>query len=99
MLFPLDFMGEIPYNIIDTLCTKEGVLDMIKHIVMWKFKPGTEKEMMEFIQDYEGIIPGASAVECGNYLDLNLDMAKYWARKYLKEVLERLSEERLQYPQ
>ena len=57
------------------------------------------KEMMEFIRDYEGTIPGASAVECGNYLDLNLDMAKYWACKYLREVLEQLDEERLQYPQ
>jgi len=37
----------------------------------------------EFIRDYEGKIPGASAIECGNYLDLNLDMAKYYAKKYL----------------
>ena len=57
------------------------------------------KEMMEFIQNYEGDIPGASAVECGNYLDLNLSMAKYWAGKFVKEVMENLSEERLHYPQ
>ncbi|MBQ7015583.1 MAG: S-ribosylhomocysteine lyase [Firmicutes bacterium] len=57
------------------------------------------KEMMEFIQNYEGDIPGASAVECGNYLDLNLDMAKYWAKRFIEEVLEHLTEERLQYPQ
>ena len=56
-------------------------------------------EMMEFIQNYEGDIPGASAVECGNYLDLNLDMAKYWAKRFIEEVLEHLTEERLQYPQ
>lgn len=56
-------------------------------------------EMMEFIRNYEGDIPGASAVECGNYLDLNLDMAKYWAKRFIKEVLEQLTEERLQYPQ
>lgn len=56
-------------------------------------------EMMEFIQNYEGDIPGASAVECGNYLDLNLSMAKYWAGKFVKEVMENLSEERLHYPQ
>lgn len=56
-------------------------------------------EMMEFIQNYEGNIPGASAVECGNYLDLNLDMAKYWAKRFIEEVLEHLTEERLQYPQ
>ncbi len=45
------------------------------------------KECMEFIISFEGKIPGASPIECGNYLDLNLDMAKYHAKKYL-EVLE-----------
>lgn len=45
------------------------------------------KECMKYITDFEGKIPGASAIECGNYLDLNLDMAKYYAKKYL-EVLE-----------
>lgn len=47
-----------------------------------KMKPIMIK-MFEFILDYEGAIPGASKVECGNYLDLNLDMAKYYAKKYL----------------
>ena len=28
----------------------------------------------EFIVSYEGKIPGASPIECGNYLDLNLDI-------------------------
>ena len=40
-------------------------------------------ECFDFILNYEGKIPGASAIECGNYLDLNLDMAKYYAKKYL----------------
>lgn len=57
------------------------------------------KEMMEFISSYEGEIPGASAIECGNYLDLNLDMAKYHARRFLNEVLANITEERLHYPQ
>ena len=56
------------------------------------------KEMMEFIRDYEGEIPGASAVECGNYLDLNRDMAKFWACRFIREVMENLAEERLHYP-
>lgn len=56
------------------------------------------KEMMEFICNYEGEIPGASAKECGNYLDMNLDMAKYQARRYVKEVLENPVPERLNYP-
>jgi len=53
--------------------------------------------MMEFIANYEGDIPGASAVQCGNYLDLNLPMAKYHANKYLTEVTD--SPERLTYPE
>ena len=38
----------------------------------------------EFISTYEGAIPGASPIECGNYLDLNLNMGKFYASKYLK---------------
>ena len=56
-------------------------------------------EMFEFIRDYEGAIPGASPRDCGNYLDMNLPMAKYLARKYLDEVLCDISEERLTYPE
>ena len=55
------------------------------------------RDMFKFIKDYEGVIPGASAVECGNYLDLNLPMAKYWANKYLNEVLSNIDDSRLNY--
>ena len=57
------------------------------------------KEMYQFIRDYEGEVPGAAAKDCGNYLDLNLGMAKYLAKKYLEDVLEGISEERLIYPE
>lgn len=57
------------------------------------------QEMYQFIADFEGEVPGASAKDCGNYLDMNLPMAKYLARKYLTEVLHKISEERLIYPQ
>ena len=53
-------------------------------------------EMYQFIRDYEGEIPGASARDCGNYLDLNLSMAHYWANRYL-QVLENITEDRLVY--
>ena len=53
----------------------------------------------EFIRDFEGEIPGASPRDCGNYLDLNLGMAKYLADKYLKEVLYDIKPERLTYPE
>ena len=54
-------------------------------------------ETFEFIRDYEGEIPGAAAKDCGNYLDQNLGMAKYLARKYL-DVLYNITEDRLNYP-
>lgn len=57
------------------------------------------KEMYAFIRDYEGTIPGAAAKDCGNYLDLNLPMAKYLAKKYYEEVLEDITTERLNYPE
>ena len=39
--------------------------------------------MFEFIRDFKGEIPGAAAHDCGNYLDHNLAMTQYEARKYL----------------
>ncbi len=57
------------------------------------------QEMWQFIADFEGEVPGASAKDCGNYLDMNLPMAKYLADKYLKNVLNDISEDRLSYPQ
>lgn len=57
------------------------------------------KEMFAFIADFEDDVPGASARDCGNYLDMNLPMAKYCARKYLTEVLEHITPEQLIYPE
>jgi len=56
-------------------------------------------EMFTFIRDFEGDVPGASAIECGNFRDMNLPMAKYLAKKYLDEVLTNISDERLFYPE
>ncbi|MBO4998463.1 MAG: S-ribosylhomocysteine lyase [Lachnospira sp.] len=56
-------------------------------------------EMYEFIRDYEGEIPGASPRDCGNYLDLNLSMAKYLANRYLEETLYHITDEHLIYPE
>ena len=60
---------------------------------------GLLTEMYKFIAEFEGDVPGASARDCGNYLDMNLPMAKYLAKKYLDEVLLNITEERLVYPQ
>ncbi|MEY8430797.1 S-ribosylhomocysteine lyase [Lachnospiraceae bacterium 48-42] len=57
------------------------------------------KEMYTFIAGFEGEVPGAHPKDCGNYLDMNLPMAKYLANKYLSEVLENITEDRLVYPQ
>ena len=54
--------------------------------------------LYEFIRDFEGDVPGASAIGCGNYLDMNLPMAKYLAKKYLDEVLYQINDSRLIYP-
>lgn len=56
------------------------------------------QELFLFIAEYEGEIPGAAARDCGNYLDLNLPMAKYLAKKYYDEVLDDITEEHLIYP-
>lgn len=55
--------------------------------------------MFEFIRDFKDEVPGASAKDCGNYLDMNLGMANYLANKYLNEVLYDIKEDRLVYPE
>lgn len=56
-------------------------------------------EMYEFIRDFKDAVPGASAKDCGNYLDMNLPMANYLANKYLENVLYNIGESRLVYPE
>ena len=56
-------------------------------------------ETFTFIRDFEGVVPGASPKDCGNYLDMNLPMAKYLAKKYLDEVLLTITPDRLVYPE
>lgn len=43
-------------------------------------------DLCDFIINFEGDIPGASAIECGNYIEQNLNMAKYYIRKYKQEL-------------
>ena len=57
------------------------------------------KEAFGFVASYEGVVPGATARDCGNYLLMNLSEARWEARKYLEEVLECATEENLNYPQ
>lgn len=55
-------------------------------------------ELYQFMAGFEGDIPGAAAKDCGNYLDMNLPMAKYLAKKYISEVLHNITDDRLNYP-
>lgn len=55
--------------------------------------------LYEFMADFQDEVPGAAAKDCGNYLDMNLPMANYLAKKFLKEVLENITEDRLVYPE
>ena len=56
-------------------------------------------EMFEFIRDFKGEVPGASPKDCGNYLDMNLPMANYLAKRYLDNVLYNIDDSRLIYPE
>lgn len=56
------------------------------------------REMFVFIRDFQDEVPGACPKDCGNYLDMNLPMANYLADRYLREVLEGITQERLVYP-
>ncbi|MCI9527859.1 MAG: S-ribosylhomocysteine lyase [Lachnospiraceae bacterium] len=56
-------------------------------------------ELYEFIRDFNDEVPGASAKDCGNYLDMNLGMANYLADRYLKQTLYNIDEAHLVYPE
>ncbi|MFL0163446.1 S-ribosylhomocysteine lyase [Candidatus Clostridium helianthi] len=55
-------------------------------------------ELYKFMAEFEGDIPGASAKDCGNYLDMNLPMAKYLANKFFNDILLNITEKNLVYP-
>ena len=65
--------------------SSEEVLDLVKSCFM-------------FVADFKGDVPGASAKDCGNYLDMNLPMANYWGQKYSR-LLENIDKSRLVYPE
>ena len=56
------------------------------------------KDCFRFVRDYRGEVPGASAKDCGNYLDMNLSMANYWGGRYVS-LLENIDDSRLVYPE
>ena len=56
------------------------------------------KSCFSFIAEFTGDVPGASAKDCGNYLDMNLSMAKYWGARYAN-LLETATDAQLIYPE
>lgn len=48
----------------------------------------TVVSLCDFIIGFEGDIPGAAPEQCGNYSEQNLSMAKFYIKKYKKELLE-----------
>ncbi len=57
------------------------------------------KRMYEFMASFEGEVPGASPKDCGNYLDMNLNMAKFLSKRFLDNVITDITDERLFYPE
>ena len=55
------------------------------------------KETLAFIAAYEGAIPGATKIECGNYLEHDLEQARAYAAKQA-EVMADWTPNRLVYP-
>ena len=55
--------------------------------------------LFEFIRDFKGEVPGAAAYNCGNYLDMNLNMANYLADRFLTNVLYQIDDAHLIYPE
>ena len=43
--------------------------------------------MCDFVLAFEGEIPGAKPDECGNYSEQNLNMAKFYIKKYKEELV------------
>ena len=56
------------------------------------------RDCFRFVAEFRGEVPGASAKDCGNYLDMNLPLANYWGAKYAA-LLEQAGEDRFVYPE
>lgn len=50
----------------------------------------------DFTLAFEGDIPGAQAAECGNWLEHNLSLAKFYAARYKSDLL---AHRRFSYPE
>lgn len=53
-------------------------------------------DMCDFVINFEGDIPGAAPEQCGNYSEQNLNMAKYYIKKYKEDLT---TNKRFVYPE
>jgi S-ribosylhomocysteine lyase len=72
------------YVILEGELSSEDVLPLIR-------------EMLDWMQTFQGDIPGAAPGECGNWQEQNLNMAKWEAARYAA-VLKNPGRENLNYP-
>jgi len=72
------------YLIVEGDLDSEAILPLLKELMVW-------------IENFDGPIPGATAAECGNWRDQNIDMAKWECRRYAT-LLKNPSQENLNYP-
>lgn len=56
------------------------------------------RETFAFIAGYEGEVPGTAERDCGSCRLHDLPMARYEARRYLHETLDKATDENLTYP-
>lgn len=59
----------------------------------------TMKKTFKYIADYSGtVVPASTSIECGNYLEHNLTLAKYYAKEYHDQILCNLNDSNTIYP-
>lgn len=56
-------------------------------------------EAFAYVVDFEGEVPATRPEMCGNYLDHNLGITKWEARKFLQETLRHPAPAKMEYPQ
>lgn len=59
---------------------------------------GLLKNTFEYIISFKGVVPATTSIECGNYLEHNLFLAKLEAKKFYDEILCNIKDENLLYP-
>ena len=88
------------YHVVHYFAVPDGEALRFYLLLAGDYEPRDVVELVKncfcFVRDFRGEVPGASARDCGNYLDMNLPMANYWGAKYAA-LLENIDDARLVY--